>query len=106
MTISIVYSLFGSEEEATIVLQDLLSFKMVACGNCFPCNSHFVWSQNIKNEKEWVLIVKTSQQLVSKVCEWLEKHHPYDIPAILSWTAEANERYARWVENQVMIDAP
>jgi periplasmic divalent cation tolerance protein len=101
MTIRIIYSLLGSEEDATFILSGLISNKMVACGNIFPCHSHFEWSGNVQNEKEWVLIVKTSQKMVETACTWLETHHPYEIPAILTWSAEANEKYGRWVEEQV-----
>lgn len=101
MTISIVYSLFGSEKDAANALDRMLSAKMVACGNYFPCTSRFVWNESVQNEKEWVLIVKTSQKMVQNACDWLEKHHSYDVPAILSWSVEANESYVLWVEEQV-----
>jgi periplasmic divalent cation tolerance protein len=104
MTIGIVYSLFGSEKDAANALDGLLSAKMVACGNYFPCTSSFVWNESLHNEKEWVLIVKTSQEMVQKASVWLEKNHSYEVPAILSWSVQANESYARWVEEQVGTD--
>jgi periplasmic divalent cation tolerance protein len=100
MTIHIIYSLHGSEKDATQLLLNLLSKKMVACGNVFPCQSHFEWKGTMDNAKEWVLIVKTSQKKVRIACEWLENHHPYEIPAILTWSVEANVKYAKWVEEQ------
>jgi periplasmic divalent cation tolerance protein len=101
MIISIVYSMFGSEKDAANALDEMLSAKVVACGNYFPCTSSFVWNDSVHNEKEWVLIVKTSHKMSQNARDWLQKHHCYEVPAILSWPVQANESYARWVEEQV-----
>lgn len=99
--IIVVYITFPNLEKAQEITQTLLESRLIACATIFPCNSMYWWDNKIQNDSEFVVIAKTTtdkyDQLVLKVAEI----HPYEIPCILKFDAQAQLPYAQWVMNEV-----
>lgn len=98
--ISIVYSPFPSLKSAQKAGVALVEKNLAACVNIFPAHSAYEWEGKVQRQREWVLIAKTSQQCVRRVKAFLRKSHPYSLPAILSFSADADKGYAGWMRLQ------
>ena len=92
------------ENEAKAIANECVKLKLAACGNYFPINSIYEWKENIENDNEIVLILKTNENKVNELKKKVEELHSYDIPCILELDAKANKTYNNWVttylENQ------
>jgi periplasmic divalent cation tolerance protein len=55
----------------------------------------------MQDEKEFVIIAKTTEKNYEKIKKEVSKIHSYDIPCIIKINAEANESYVKWVNEEV-----
>ena len=100
-TITVLYSTFATKQSATKALNALLKAKLVACGVVSaPASSQYFWKGAVAQEKEVVLLAKTTTKLAQKASRALEKVHSYQTPCILHWKVQANSAYARWVAKE------
>lgn len=102
-SLSLIYSTFGSEEEARRVAKTLLQEKLVACANHFPpILSQYEFQGEFHEEQEFPLLLKTATELVKPAAERLRGLHSFDTPAILNWTAgSTNPDYEKWLFGQL-----
>jgi len=98
----VIYITHPSEKVATEVTNYLIERKLVACANIFPIKSAYWWKEKVAHEDEFVSIVKTRNDLWEKVCEEVERIHPYEVPCIVKWEVEANVAYEKWILESTM----
>ncbi|MBL7056133.1 divalent-cation tolerance protein CutA [Candidatus Woesearchaeota archaeon] len=98
---TIAYITCKDEKEAVKISKHLLEKKLIACSNIHPIRSLYNWKGKVQDEKEFVIMAKTTEEMFEKVKEEVEKVHSYDIPCILKIDAEANDSYGKWVNAQV-----
>ena len=79
----------------------LLKKKLAACANIFPIESIYLWKGKMRNEKEVVLIAKTSGSRFPALKKEVEKMHPYEVPCIIKIPVQANEKYAKWILSEI-----
>lgn len=103
MEITLFYIPIGSEQEATYLGDLVIGKKLAACSNVFPVTSAFPWNGKLEKEYEFVLILKTIPSLRDSLRSFIEGNHPYDTPCILSWSAEVNESYFKWMYEQLDV---
>lgn len=101
MNVVFLYVPCPTEEKAKELARQLLEKRLVACANVWPVGSIYRWEGKVAEEKEWILLVKTTEEKEAAVRQELEKIHPYTVPCIASWPAGINEKYRKWVENEV-----
>lgn len=101
--VHILYTLFGSAEEARHVAKAMIEERLVACANHLaPAMSQYQWDGEFCEEQEYPVLFKTGANRVEAAMAKLRELHSYDTPAILSWPAErADADYAAWVKEQV-----
>lgn len=98
----LVYTLFGSSDEARTVSRQLVEEKFAACANIHaPCASIYEWDGQVREEGEVPVLFKTTPSQRPALMARLAELHSYDVPAILSWDMTADEAYCGWVEAQI-----
>ena len=104
-SLSLIYSTFGSEEEARDIAKILLQEKLIACANHFaPIVSQYEFQGAFHEDQEFPVLLKTAAELVKPATERLLAMHSFDTPAILHWAASAaNPDYEKWLFGQVRI---
>jgi len=55
----------------------------------------------LADEKESLLVAKTIEEKFEQIKKEVEKIHSYKIPCILKIPVEANEKYRKWVVDQL-----
>lgn len=103
MRILFFYIPFPDENSLNSTTQQLLEEKLVACGNYFPATSNYFWKGEFQSDQEWIGIFKTRIELAHEVRKRVDSLHPYDVPCMISWEAEVNESYGKWVCEQTNI---
>jgi len=97
-----VYTTFPDADVAAEVAQALLKKKLIACANILPSmRSLYVWKGALEDEKESVMILKTTAEKYDALEKEILKLHPYDIPCVVALPIEAgNEAYLEWIAQQ------
>ena len=57
----------------------------------------YLWDNDIVQDTEVPLLVKTRPELADRVAAEIAALHPYDTPAILRMTMEASADYLSWI---------
>ena len=101
MVLTLVYITNPSREKAEELARHLLEKRLIGCANIFPIGSIYRWKGKLTEEKEFVLLAKTTEKNFNKVKGEVENIHPYDVPCIMRIPAEVNEKYLKWLEGEI-----
>lgn len=96
--VTLALTTVGSEEDAARIARHLVETKAAACVSIVsPVRSIYSWKGEFQDEREWLLLVKTSRP-AEELRDLLRAVHPYEVPEFLAFPASfADEAYARWV---------
>jgi periplasmic divalent cation tolerance protein len=78
--------------------EDVLAARLAACVTQLGAvQSSYHWQGAIESAQEIQLLFKTSAARALELEQYLQAHHPYETPEILSWQASASAGYGQWV---------
>ena len=99
MTYIIVLMTASSKEEAVKIVHTLLKERLIACANIVDSVSSFFWWQGkIEQEKETLVIMKSSESLFKKLSQRVVDLHSYEVPEILALpVVNGLESYLNWI---------
>jgi periplasmic divalent cation tolerance protein len=96
----VVMTTVESLKQAEELSDKILRRRLASCVSMFPLTSKYWWKGEINRAEEIILLIKTHQELVKELLNFLRAEHPYEVPEILVIPIEiANEDYLRWVED-------
>ena len=99
-----LYATAKDSEEAKFVTRKLVEEKLIACANIFPINSIYWWNNEINEDDEFALILKTNKTKINSVIERIKELHSYDVPCIVAYKiVKGNKDYLQWI-NQSITD--
>lgn len=86
-------------EVAQRIAQALVARQDAACVQVLgPMATVYAWKGEVHQAKEWLLVVKTTQDAFERVCELVRREHPYEVPEIVALpVVDVFEGYAAWV---------
>ena len=98
----VVFITAGSNEEAEKIGNALVGERLAACCSITDSvTSIFRWEGKINNEKEHLLIVKSTLSLVEAIVSRVKELHSYDVPEIIALPVIAgSEDYLRWIDEE------
>lgn len=100
--IALVITTVPDCDAGAALIRSLVERRVIACGHVVSNGrSIYRWNDEIKDEIECTLILKTSVQLRDFIADEILKVHPYDIPEITILLADSSYEYALWVEKEV-----
>ncbi len=73
----------GGEEEAVDIARDCIEKKLAACANIHPVRSIYLWQENVEDEEEWEVSLKSLQCRLYPLRKAILEKHSYDTPVIL-----------------------
>jgi len=101
--IVLIYTLFGTGEEARHIAMTLMREKLIACANHFaPAVSQYQWQGDFCEEQEFPVLFKTNEDNIDQAMARLKVLHSFDTPAILSWkTWKGDPEFHKWLGQQL-----
>ena len=98
MKACVVFTTVGASFDAAALAKTLVEQRLAACVNIVAeVRSIYRWNEGIDDEREQLLVIKTTEERVEALREALFARHPYDVPEFVVLPAEANGAYARWL---------
>jgi periplasmic divalent cation tolerance protein len=90
-------------EDAGKIATQLVERKLAACVQIVePITSVYRWEGKIESEREILLLIKTTQDLISRIAELLDEIHPYEVPELIATPIVAGSTaYLSWLEDSV-----
>lgn len=80
----IVLTTVASEPDAERIARDLVESRLAACVNILPgLRSIYRWNGEISDEREILLLIKTTGGRIDDVRERIETLHPYELPEFI-----------------------
>ena len=83
MKISIVQTTCDSKKEAKKLAKILLESKLAACIQIIQVDSLYMWKDELCDDEEYLLNIKTKSKLFNKIERKIKENHSYDVPEII-----------------------
>ena len=88
-------------DQAQVLARTLVQLNLVACINIIPkMLSIYSWNEDIVEDTESLLIMKTSANSLAQLKEAFHTAHPYEVPEFLAMdvdTSSSSQTYIDWV---------
>ncbi len=98
--IAVILSNFASQESAKTVAKQLMDENMITCANIMaPHYAIYPWDDQIQEEEETATLFKTPIEKQDALITRLRELHPYHLPPIIAYEAEASEEYVKWLND-------
>ena len=101
MDMRLVLVTHPSREHAKRITIGVIDAKLAACVLVTDVKSFYNWEGTFNQDDEVVTLLKTSNDKIAELTQYIETHHGYDVPAIISFQANANESYGNWLGQQL-----
>jgi periplasmic divalent cation tolerance protein len=90
-------------EDAKKIAARLVEERLAACVQIVdPITSVYRWQGAIEEDREILLLIKSTQELVPRIAELLDRIHPYEVPELIATPiVEGSSAYLSWLEENV-----
>lgn len=97
----VVFVTVGSHQDGIAIGRKLVEKKLVACVNLIPrITSIFRWEENVSEEQECLMIMKTRRELYSRLERSVKELHKYEVPEIIGLpVTHGLPDYLAWVRS-------
>ncbi|MCO7224654.1 divalent-cation tolerance protein CutA [Pleionea sp. CnH1-48] len=90
----------SNADQAQTLAQALIESKLAACVSLLPAiTSYYHWDGALQKDTEQQLIIKTISSKLETLEQWMNTHHPYDVPELLALDIKAGSNdYLNWLK--------
>lgn len=87
-------------ETAGTLARSIVDQRLAACVNILPAiRSIYSWQDEIQDDEEALMVIKTMEHALPALEAWLLEHHPYDVPEVVAVQADrVSADYLAWIE--------
>ncbi len=91
--------------EAKNIAKHLVETKLIACCSIIPkVTSIYIWENNLHEDNEVLMIMKTKVNLFEKIEAQIKKLHSYDVPEIICIPiSNGSLEYLNWINDQTNV---
>jgi periplasmic divalent cation tolerance protein len=98
----VVLTTVGAGFDAAALARTLVEQRLAACVNIVAeVRSIYRWNDGVDDEREQLLLIKTTEERVAALRDALFAVHPYDVPEFVVLDAEAHGPYGTWLTASV-----
>ncbi|XP_038222911.1 protein CutA homolog [Zerene cesonia] len=100
---SVAYVTVPSTDVGKTIGHGLVKNKLAACVNIIPqVTSIYEWKNEINEDSEALLMIKTRTSLVDQLTEFVRSNHPYEVCEVISLPIQnGNPPYLKWIGDTV-----
>lgn len=95
-----IFTTTGNLQEARTIATALIERKLAACAQISEIESIYRWNGALQNDREYRILVKTTDAMYEAVERSIRDLHSYELPAIFSVPVDkAYVPYAQWISD-------
>lgn len=93
----------GNVREARKIAKSLVESRLAACVNIVPgMRSLYRWNGKIVDDREVLLLIKTTRKLFGPVSSAVLANHSYSIPEVIALPViDGSPEYLRWIDTEL-----
>jgi periplasmic divalent cation tolerance protein len=85
-------------ETALMISRELVRLRLAACANMFPVHSVYRWEDEVMEEGEHIVLLKTRYHDFQEVKQAILELHPYEVPCIVGYDIDrGHDPYLDWI---------
>ena len=90
-----------TREQAPVLAKSLVGQRLVACVTIMPVRSVYRWRENVVDEDESLMIMKTREENADTVIATIKREHSYEVPEILVLpVVQGHAPYLDWIRQE------
>ena len=94
----IIITNYPDKDSAKCIARLLVEQRLAACAQMFPIESVYAWKEEIYNEQEVMLFIKSKGTLYDKIAKTIRENHSYEVPEIVQIPiVNGLPEYLRWI---------
>jgi periplasmic divalent cation tolerance protein len=106
MKLIAIFTTAGNVDEARRIAQAVVERRLAACAQITEIESFYRWQGAVQNDKEFRILIKTTEAQYAAVEAAIRELHSYELPAIYSMPFEhAYGPYAEWISTESCYQA-
>lgn len=75
----------SKEKEAKKLARELIKERLAACVQAIPkVTSFYEWDGELQSDAEILLIIKTSEEQIEPLKQFIAEHHSYEVPELVA----------------------
>ena len=100
---TLVFMTASTKNEAENITHRLLDERLIACANIIgPISSLYWWKDKVEEANEFLVFMKSRQDLFEKLSTRIKELHSYDVPEIIAVPITAAfPSYLNWINTVV-----
>lgn len=97
-----VFTSVDKRENADRIASSAVNKRAAACAQVLgPIRSTYWWKGKVEKAEEWLLMLKTRQDLFSALEQEIRALHPYEVPEIIALPMVAGSKpYLQWIDQE------
>ena len=97
---SMVIATFPNKELAKKIAKILVEQRIAACAQLLSSESVYRWKDEICDECEIMVLIKSRANMFEKIATAIKTSHPYEVPEIIQIPISAElPEYLRWISD-------
>jgi len=97
---SMIFTTFADKEAAKNAAKLLVEERLAACVQLLPTESVYLWKNEICDENEILLLIKSKTAFFDKIALTIKGTHPYEVPEIIQIPiTNGLPEYLRWIDD-------
>ena len=97
----ILYTTISNKNCAEKIARKLIKDKLAACVSIKEISSFYTWDENIQNDNEYEITIKSKPEKLNNLIEFLKIEIGYEIPQIIYKKFESERSYYKWAEKSI-----
>ena len=97
----ILYTTISNKSCAEKIARKLIKDKLAACVSIKEISAFYFWDENIRNDNEYQITIKSKPEKLNKLIEFLKIEIGYEIPQIIYKNFESEKSYYEWAEKSM-----
>lgn len=85
------------EELAGKIARLAVDARLAACAHILPMRSIYRWKDEVEDEGEWSVSLKSRSDLFERLSSLIREAHSYELPAIMWRPCGADAETAAWI---------
>ena len=104
----IVCTTLPADADSAALARTLVGERLAACVSTLPgVRSVYRWKEQIEEDDEQQLLIKTTAERASALCERIRALHPYEVPELLALpVADGGAEYLDWIRVSTAAHKP
>ncbi len=89
----------AGEAQGVAIARTLVAERLAACVNLVgPIRSIYRWRDSIEDEREYLLLIKTTARVYRRLERRVREMHSYEVPEVMALRlSEASKPYVDWI---------